>query len=216
MVPIIHRISNPQITKTLTRMHKEASRQGLTLMKGLAKSIFRPLRPEDLKDAYIALSQEQGEYVYDLILQKKSKHIIEFGTSFGISTLYLGAAAKENGGKVITTELLPEKCRIAQQNFDEAGLQDWIDLREGDALETLKDVEDGIDFLLMDGWNDLYHPLLHILEPKLKKGAVIYTDNAGFPGTQPFIDHLESRPEKYRSQRIYNSKGGVLLTQVIS
>ena len=78
------------------------------------------LRPEDMKDAYIAISRNQGIFLYDFLIQQKAKHIVEFGTSFGISTLYLGAAAKVNGGQVITTELLANKCKIARANFEKA------------------------------------------------------------------------------------------------
>ncbi|MEM7375329.1 MAG: class I SAM-dependent methyltransferase [Bacteroidota bacterium] len=210
-----HRITDPQIQQTLNRMHKEASSQGLTLMKGLSKGIFRKLQPEDMKDAYIAISQQQGEFLYDLLIQRAAKHIVEFGTSFGISTLYLGAAAKETGGHVITSELLAGKCRVAEDNFQEAGLQDWIELREGDALETLKDVKDGIDFLLLDGWNDLYLPLVQILAPKFKKGTLIYTDNASFPSAKPLLHYFASHPERYISRRLQDEKGGSELTEVI-
>ena len=205
-------ISNPQIQHTLNSLHREASGQGFTILKGLSKGLFRKLRPEDMKDAYIAITRQQGEFLYDLLLRQKAQHIVEFGTSFGISTLYLGAAAQVNGGQVITTEILPDKCRIAAENFEEAGLQDIIDLREGDALQTLEDVASGIDFLLLDGWNHLYLPLLKLLEPKLKPGALIYTDNASFASAKPFLQYIQSHPEKYRTERIRDNKGGSELT----
>ncbi|MEL7422002.1 MAG: class I SAM-dependent methyltransferase [Bacteroidota bacterium] len=211
----MHTIANSQIQSTLNSLHREASGQGFTILKGLSKGVFRKLRPEDMKDAYIAISREQGEFVYDLMLQHQSQHIVEFGTSFGISTLYLGAAAQATGGKVITTELLPEKCRVAQENFAQAGLQDIIELREGDALETLQDVAPGIDFLLLDGWNDLYLPLMKLLEPKLATGALIYTDNASFASARPFLNYINSNPDKYKSVRIQDNKGGSELTTYI-
>lgn len=208
MLQTINRIVDKRVNNTLNRLHKAASNQKWTMIKGMSKAMFRPLQPVDMKDAYIAISKEQGEYIYNLLLEKKAKHIVEFGTSFGISGLYLGAAARETGGKVITTELVPDKCKVAQQNFEEAGLQDFIELREGDAMETLKDVSDGIDFVLLDGWKDLYLPLMKMLEPKLKKGAVIYTDNASFPGAQPFINYIRSNPN-YQSTWMDSDQGGV-------
>ena len=211
----VFQIEDAQIFQTLNRLHQEASQQGWTLIKGLAKGMFRQLRPTDMKDAYIAISRKQGAYIYDLLIQRKAQHIVEFGTSFGISTLYLGAAAKENQGKVITTELLPEKCKVAQKNFIEAGLDEWIELREGDALKTLKDVEVGIDFLLLDGWNDLYLPLLKILEPKFKKGTLIYTDNASFRSAQPLLNYFEKHSHLYQSKRLKDDKGGAELTEYI-
>ena len=211
-----YRISDPQINQTLARMHREASSEGFTIAKGLAKGALRmKLKPIDLDNAYIAISQGQGEYIYRLLRERNAKHIVEFGTSFGISTLYLGAAAKATGGKVITTELLSKKCRVAQQNFEEAGLENWIELREGDALETLRDIPEGIDFLLLDGWNDLYLPLLKLLEPKFKKGTLIYTDNASFSSARPFLKYIKSNPDRYKTQRLRDAKGGSELTEFI-
>ena len=187
----MHRIENEKVLKTLDRMHQEASSQGLVLMKGISKGIFRKLRPEDMEEAYIAISRSQGELLVDLLVEQGAKHIVEFGTSFGISTLYLAAAAEKTGGKVITTELLASKCEVARKNFEEAGMEEIIELREGDALGTLKDIEGDIDFLLLDGWNDLYLPLLKVLEPKFRKGTLIYTDNASFKNAQPFLEYLQ-------------------------
>ena len=211
----MHRIENEKVLKTLDRMHQEASSQGLVLMKGISKGIFRKLRPEDMEEAYIAISRSQGELLVDLLVEQGAKHIVEFGTSFGISTLYLAAAAEKTGGKVITTELLASKCEVARKNFEDAGMEEIIELREGDALETLKDIEGDIDFLLLDGWNDLYLPLLKVLEPKFRKGTLIYTDNASFKSAQPFLEYLQAHPEMYKSQRLRDDKGGSELTEVI-
>lgn len=212
----MHIIKENRILATLNKLHKNASSEMFTVMKGASKAIFRKLEPEDMKDAYIAISQDQGEFIYDLLVEKQATNIIEFGTSFGISAIYLAAAAKQTDGQVITTELLASKCEIAQQNFKEAGVEKWVDLREGDAMETLKEVPDAIDFLLLDGWNELYLPLMNMLSPKIKKGALIYTDNVGFPSTQPFLDYLHSNPDKYRTSKVYEPKGGALLTEVIN
>ncbi len=209
-------IANQKVQSTLNRMHGEASREGLTIAKGLTKGIFRKLKPLDMSEAYLAISSGQGRFLYDLLVKRNAKNIVEFGTSFGISTMYLGAAAAVTGGKVITSEILPKKCRIAEQNFKEAGLEDVIEVREGDALETLATVPDGIDLLLLDGWNDLYLPLLKILEPKFKKGTLIYTDNASFLSARPFLKYIKSKPEIYSTRRLQDEKGGSELTEVIS
>ena len=209
------KIQDIKIQSVLDRMHKEANSQGLTLIKGLSKGIFRKLKPEDMKDAYIAISKSQGEWLYNLLLEKQAKHIVEFGTSFGISTLYLGAAAKANHGKVITTELLPEKAKVALHNFKEAGLEEWIELRIGDAIETLKNIDNEIDFLLLDGLNDLYLPLLKVLEPKFKKGTLIYTDNTSFKSAKPFLEYLKVNAQKYRSVHLKDHKGGSELSEYL-
>tara|TARA_B100000780_G_scaffold254333_1_gene202394 strand:- start:5957 stop:6595 length:639 start_codon:yes stop_codon:yes gene_type:complete len=212
----MYTIDNKTTTKVLSKLHKESSSEKLTIMKGAFKGLFRELRPSDMKDAYIAISREQGEYIYDFLIHEKAKNIVEFGTSFGISTIYLGAAAKENNGQVITTELLDSKSKIALQNFKDAEVFNFINLRKGDAMETLQDAPNNIDFLLLDGWNDLYLPLIKMLEPKLKKGAHIYTDNINFPGSKPFVAYLESRPERYKTKDLSKNKGGSALTQIIN
>lgn len=194
-------IEDKNISQTLTRLHKSSRKDLPNIMKGLAKGVFRKLKPEDMKNAYIAMTEEQGMFMYDTIIKNNSRHIVEFGTSFGISTLYLAAAARKTNGKVITTEILPNKCKKAGQNFEEAKALDVIELREGDALETLKDVEKGIDFLLLDGWNDLYLPLLKILEPKFQKNCIIVTDNANFSGAKPFLNHVR-QSKHYTSQNL--------------
>lgn len=109
--------------------------------------------------------------------------------------------------------MLASKANIAFQNFKDAEVDSHIDLRIGDAMETLQNAPDNIDFLLLDGWNDLYLPLIKILEPKLKKGAYIYTDNINFIGSKPFMDYIKSHPEKYKTKRLSENKGGVELTE---
>ena len=189
---------NNQLGITLDRLHKESEGEIFTILKGLSKGIFRKLEPKDMKEAYIAMSREQGIMMYELILESKSKNIIEFGTSFGISTLYLAAGAKENGGKVITTELLKEKADIAKKNFHEAGLEKYIELREGDAMITLHETPNNIEFLLLDGWNDLYLPLLKMLEPKFKNGCIIVTDNVNFSSANDFLGYVRNN-KNYKS-----------------
>ena len=211
----MYRINNTKTVKTLNKLHKESSSEKLKVIKGALNGIFRELRPSDMKEAYIAITREQGEYIYDLLIRNKAKNIIEFGASFGISTIYLGAAAKENNGRVITTELLDSKSRTALQNFKDADVDSYIELRKGDAIKTLQNVPDDIDFLLLDGWNDLYRPLLKMLEPKLKKGAIVYTDNINFPGSKPFTEYIESHPEKFKNKRLSESKGGIGLTEYL-
>jgi predicted O-methyltransferase YrrM len=200
-------ISNESILQVLDRLHREASQEMPVILMGLLKGVFRKLKPEDMKDAYISMSRQQGRLMYEMIVENQCRHIVEFGTSFGISTLYLAAGAKVTGGKVITTELLPEKCTIALENFRNARAMDVIELREGDALLTLANCSPGIDFLLLDGWNDLYLPLLKMLEPRLKKGCIIITDNTNFPSARLFLKYIRNNPS-YQTQHMNTDKGG--------
>lgn len=206
LLSTMNSLEDPRIAATLHKLHQEADRDMPRIAKGFLKSIGRSLRPEDMVDAYIAISRDQGELLYTLLRSAGSKNIIEFGASFGISTLYLGAAARDNGGSVITTEIEPTKCEVARQNIKNAGLSDIVTLLEGDAMETLKDIAGPIDHLMLDGWNDLYLPLLKMLEPKFKTGASILTDNASFASAKPFISYVRQSP-KYVTTTLRTSKG---------
>ena len=103
--------------------------------------------------------------------------MVEFGTSFGISTIYLAAAVRDNGGgMVIGTELEPSKHDRAVAHLQEAGLGEVAEVRLGDALATLKEVPEPLDLVFLDGWKDLYVPVLELLKPKLRPGAVVLGD----------------------------------------
>ena len=199
-------IHSEKVKHTLSKLHNEANGELPSILKGLSKGIFRKLKPEDMEETFIAMNREQGLLIYKLIRAAKAKHIVEFGTSFGISTIYLAAAAKETGGKVITTELLASKAEKASRHFKMADVASLIDLRVGDAMETLKDIQDGIDFLLFDGWNDLYLPLLKMLEPKLANGCSIITDNTNMASAKPFLVYVRSH-DHYLSSPLKTTKG---------
>lgn len=133
-----------------------------------------------LKDAPLAVSRETGLLLYMLARSRRARTIVEFGTSFGISTLHLAAALRDNGGGLlITTEFEPSKAERARQNLTDAGLIDLVDLREGDALQTLgRNLPESIDLVLLDGAKGLYSEILNLLESRLAPGALILADNA--------------------------------------
>lgn len=174
--------------------------------KGMIKSIFRPIQPIDFENTYLPVSKEQGETMRQLILANNCKNIIEFGTSFGISTIYLADAAQQTDGKVVTTELLESKAIQAKKNIEDAGLIEYVDVRIGDAIETLKDYSKPIDFLFLDGWKDLYLPLFKMLESKFHKGTLIYADNMDMAGTQNYADYVLAHKSTYETQSINNGK----------
>ncbi len=112
----------------------------------------------------------------------RATSIVEFGTSFGISTLHLAAALRDNGGgRLIGTEFEPSKVEHARKNLAAAGLSDLVEIREGDALQTLaRDLPDAIDFVLLDGAKPLYVSILSLLEPRLREGALLVADNVNW------------------------------------
>jgi predicted O-methyltransferase YrrM len=135
-----------------------------------------------MKDFHLAVSRETGAMLYMLARAIRARSIVEFGTSFGISTLHLAAALKDNGGgRLIGTEFEPTKVARARKNLATACLSDLVEIREGDALQTLaRDLPDIIDFVLLDGAKPLYLKVLSLLEPRLREGALIVADNANW------------------------------------
>jgi predicted O-methyltransferase YrrM len=133
-----------------------------------------------LKDQPLPVSRTTGKLLYLLARSVRARTIVEFGTSFGISTLHLAAALRDNGGgRLIGSEFEPSKILRARQNLAAGGLSDLVELREGDALETLaRDLPDSIDFVLLDGAKNLYPSILSLLEGGLRAGALIVADNA--------------------------------------
>lgn len=133
-----------------------------------------------LKEAPLAVSRETGTLLYMLARSSGARTIVEFGTSFGISTLHLAAGLRDNGGgRLITSEFEPSKAARARENLSAAGLIDLVEIREGDALRTLQtDLPDTIDLVLLDGAKALYPEILDLLEDHLGPGAIIVADNA--------------------------------------
>ncbi len=153
------------------------------------------------KDAYFAIEPAMGVFLNLCARAMGAMHIVEFGSSFGISTIYLAAAAKDTGGQVIGTEMEASKAEKARANLAEAGLADIAEIRVGDALETLKDLEGPVDLLFLDGWKDLYVPIARMVEPKLRPGALLLADNLNtFPAElKPYLEYTGAPGGPYRS-----------------
>ena len=135
-----------------------------------------------LKDLWLPVSRETGVLLYMLARSTGARNIIEFGTSFGISTLHLAAALRDNGGgRLIGSEFEPAKVAQARAHVAGGGLADLVEIRQGDALQTLAaDLPDSIDLVLLDGAKALYADILALLESRLRPGALIVADNADY------------------------------------
>jgi len=133
-----------------------------------------------MKDEPLPVSRETGRLLYMLARRGRARAIVEFGTSFGISTLHLAAALRDNGGgRLITSEFEPSKVSRARANLEAGGVADLVEIREGDALVTLTTgLPDVIDLVLLDGAKALYPEVLALLQARLAPGAMIVADNA--------------------------------------
>jgi predicted O-methyltransferase YrrM len=186
-------LSTPQVADLLARLFAEAKTSDAKL-----REMFGALPPEErarrmsdpnadyrqfygrAKELYMAVSPETARLLYMLARATHARAIVEFGTSFGISTVHLAAALRDNGGgRLVGSELEPNKVTQARANLSAAGLADLVDVREGDALETLgRDLPETIDLVLLDGHKPLYPRILDLVAPRLRAGACLVADNA--------------------------------------
>jgi predicted O-methyltransferase YrrM len=156
------------------------------------------LRDEALNTKFIALDADKAAFMYNLARATGALNIVEAGTSYGVSTIYLALAVGQNAkaqgrregeAKVIATEHWHEKAEQARQNWKEAGqsVEPWIELREGDILQTLKHDMPSVDMVLFDIWSALAAPTLDVVLPTLRPGAVLLIDNV-IPSADGYAD----------------------------
>jgi len=202
-------LDDPKVTATLKKLHARAKGDRWILLRALpaivtaaftGRKTFDAVEPY-LKNAYIPVDPDQGRLLYVTARAIGARTIVEFGTSFGISTIYLAAAARANNGRVFGSEREPEKVKAARANVAEAGLAQFVDVLEGDAMKTLAATGGPIDFLLLDGWKDIYLPMIKMLSPKLRAGAVVLADNIfTFKKTlRPYVAHMQDRANGFES-----------------
>ncbi|MFT3853198.1 MAG: class I SAM-dependent methyltransferase [Ilumatobacteraceae bacterium] len=144
-------------------------------------------------DKYVALDRDKAELCYLLCRMRGARRIVEAGTSYGVSTIYLAAAVRDNGGGVvIATEREPAKAAVARENFAAAGLADLIELRGGDLRETLTPDDGPVDALLLDIWIAMARPTVELVAPRIPVGGFIVADNTVIRRDEygPTFDHL--------------------------
>ena len=130
----------------------------------------------------LAVGPETGQLINIIASSLREPNILELGTSYGYSGIWLADAARAAGGKLTTIELQDYKSAYAREMSAKAGLAEFVDFRVGDAVETIGALPSGFDFVLVDLWKDLYTPCLDAFYPKLNPGAVIVADNMLRPG----------------------------------
>jgi predicted O-methyltransferase YrrM len=172
-------IRDARIEAVLSRLHSLAdSQEEEAELAARPRDVKPQWGPNFLKDKMIPIHREQGAFLYLLARSIRAKTIVEFGTSHGLSTIYLAAAIRDNGaaGQVIGTEFVPEKRAQAQRNLEETALARFATIREGDARQTLRELPDGIDMCLMDGFPPYSLEVFRLIAPRLRKGAIVVVD----------------------------------------
>jgi predicted O-methyltransferase YrrM len=154
--------------------------------------------------SFMAVAPEVGRLLYLFVRSRRPALVVEFGSSFGLSTIHIAAALRDNSfGRCITTEQCSSKASLAMQYLKEAGLSDLVEMRQGDAFQTLRDVA-GIDFLLLDGWKPLYLPLLQQLDPALSARCMVVADDVVSMSQKlkPYLEYVRDAANGYISCEI--------------
>ena len=178
-------LTSARVANTLSRLYEEAEvNDGPILGELNAQFAARgdPLNDAKaaglLEGAFIPVAPEVGRLIYLLVRLKRPQCVVEFGSSHGLSAIHIAAALRDNGaGRLVATEQSAAKVQAARRNLEAAGLADLVEVREGDAFNTLARGPAEIDLLMLDGWKELYLPMLRRLEPRLTAGALVIADD---------------------------------------
>ena len=189
-------VLDPRARAVVDRLHalsdRQARRMALPALLGIAAGIFRGDKRDFtqtqrgraiLADKLVALDRDKAEFCYALCRGLNARCVVEAGTSYGVSTIYLASAVRDNAGRgeprgfVIGTEHEPAKARAARENFVAAGVAEFVELREGDLRETLKHIDGPVDFMLIDIWIPMARPALACVAPRMRVGSMVVCDN---------------------------------------
>jgi predicted O-methyltransferase YrrM len=160
-----------------------------------------------------SIHPDQGELIYLLCRALNARLVVDFATSVGFSALYLAAAVRDNGGgRVVGAEIVPAKIATARDNLAAAGLAQLVEIRQGDARQTLRELGGPVDFALIDGWPGEDEPslsleVMRVVAPQLRAGALVLNDNA----EQDYLAYVRDPANGFRSITL-PLKGGTELS----
>ncbi len=210
-------LNDPRLEALLERLHAQSDSQHDAMAEYYAVDSAGKETARDeadskafLSDKFVALDRDKAAFCYQLCRALEATRVVEAGTSYGVSTLYLAAAVRDNlrasggAGVVIGTEYEPAKAAAARANFAAAGLAEFIDLREGDLRQTLRHVGGPVDLMLVDIWIPMARPALELVLPQLRPGAAVICDNT------------EAHRDEYRDYfDLIHDQGGRLRTMTL-
>lgn len=221
-------LHDPKAEAVLAQLHARGDREFKSLVRhylvASARHWLRGRRYTEpdmdfLRDKLIPLDPVKAQLCYLLCRALGARRVVEVGTSFGVSTIYLAAAVRDNApvdagpGIVIGTEIEPAKAAAARANMAGAGLDGFAEIREGDALETLRDAGGPVDFVLIDTWIPLARPALELLAPQMRPGAMVLCDNVKqfAKAYRDYTDYVRDPANGFRSL-LWPHKGGAELS----
>jgi predicted O-methyltransferase YrrM len=204
-------LRSPPVVAMIDRVHVAAAREDELAEQRVREReaqighrLSQAQRYELYGEAPLAIKREVGELLYVLAVGRPGRRMVEFGASHGLSTVYLAAALRDSGGgALITTERHPAKAETAARNLRDAGLNDLVEVRVGDALQTLGPIAESVDLLFLDGSNDLYLQVLKLVEPHLCRNALVVADlSADDPDLLPYLDYVRGGDNGYVSVEV--------------
>ncbi len=201
-------VTDPRVNEVIARMQAERNYPS----DGGPRRNPGKRDPNLYADYGFSIYPEQGELIYLLCRSLGARRVAEFATSLGFSTLYFAAAIRDNGGGiVIGSELVPQKVETARRNLADAGLVEFVEIRQGDARQTLRDLGGPVDFVLIDGWPgdepSLSFQVMRIVAPQLRIGGLVMNDNA----EPDYLQYVRDPANGFRSLSL-PLKGGTELS----
>jgi predicted O-methyltransferase YrrM len=150
------------------------------------KAVLRRLEQEDADERAAGVVRElrarsvaptTGRFLFSFVAPQTDCEVLEIGGSRGYSSLWLAAGVRYLGGRLVSLEADPAKCEAWRRNIAEAGLEEWAELIEGDARETLPAIDDVFDVVFLDAEKEDYEDLFQLARTKLEPAAVVVADN---------------------------------------
>lgn len=216
-------LHDPLVATVLTDLHRTATEHDAEVMPDVWSAAAERGATDErgvadlLAHAYLPVDDTNGRLLHVLARARRPGRIVEFGTSMGISTIYLAAALETDEPPLVTTELEAAKADAARANLARAGLAERVDVWVGDALDTLSDLDEPVSLLFLDGWKGLYLSVLRLVEPMLVNGALVIADDTTLLGDlcQPFLDHVRRPGSGYVSVALPVDDGLELCCRIV-